>query len=218
MENVNKFKWNLSKRELILAGCAALFLVLLVISYFHAFSGQKSADSMPWKGVKAAVPAAAPVKKTRVSQPAKPKNIMVDVKGEVKAPGVYQMKESDRVQDAIRQAGGFLKDANRLQINLAKRLQDEMVIYVPKKGEKVQQQIPSVTSGTDTASNGSGKVNVNTANETQLETLPGIGPVTAKAILHYREQHGPFKNSKDLENVPGIGQKSVQDIKAQITF
>lgn len=211
---MNRLNW--SKRELILGGSAAVFLVLLAISYFHPFSGKNDSNTMAWNDV-STKPVTSPVKKEQTNQSAKPKMIMIDVKGAVKTPGVYQMKDGDRVLNAIQQAGGFLKNADRLQINLAKRLQDEMVVYVPKKGEKVQ-QIPPGTARIQGSSKSGGKIAINTASETDLEKLPGVGPATAEAIIHYRKQHGPFKKADDLLNVPGIGEKSMQDIQDQITF
>lgn len=145
----------------------------------------------------------------------KSETIMVDVKGAVQRPGVYEMKVTDRVQDAIRRAGGLTDAADRNQINLAKKLSDEMVIYLPKKGEQPPQGMasPFVQDGSDAP--GEEKVNINTASEKELENLPGIGPSKAAAIAEYREKNGPFKSVDDLINVSGIGEKSLERIKSQ---
>ncbi|HET7580884.1 MAG TPA: helix-hairpin-helix domain-containing protein [Bacillales bacterium] len=206
---MNRFNW--SKREVILGGCAAVFLLLLVVNYFHSFSKPADSHELAWKQ------AAAKQVKPEVKKPEKPepKTIVIDVKGAVKMPGVYKMEEGDRIVDAIQKAGGFLKKADRRQINLARLLQDQMEIIVPKKGEK---GVAPAGSGTAVQANGSGKVAINSASESELEKIPGVGPVTAKAILEYRKKHGPFQEIKDLLKVSGIGEKTLDGIKDKITL
>ena len=143
--------------------------------------------------------------------------LVVDVKGAVKSPGVYVLMRDDRVIDAITFAGGYTEDADSTYINHAQKLTDEMVIYVPKIGEEIdlEQQTfvnPSATENQTT----NGKVNLNTASETELSTLPGIGPAKAKAILEYRQQNGRFKSLDDLKNVSGIGEKTYEKLKQYI--
>lgn len=135
--------------------------------------------------------------------------IMVDVKGAVKKPGVYQMDTGKRVNDAIMIAGGFLDNADPDQVNLAQTIQDEMVIHVPVVGE----QGTTVT----TFSQDEGKVNINKADSTELETIPGIGPSKSKAIIAYRDENGRFDVIDDLTNVPGIGEKTLEQIKEYIS-
>ncbi|QFT89925.1 ComE operon protein 1 [Bacillus sp. THAF10] len=138
--------------------------------------------------------------------------IMIDVKGAVKNPGVFQMKQGERVVDAVERAGGFLLEADTDLVNLAAVLTDEMVLYVPKIGE--ENPIIHEKKSSDT---NSGKININTASEGELVTLSGIGPAKAKAIIEYREKHGFFKDIEDLVNVTGIGQKSLESIQEEIT-
>lgn len=144
-------------------------------------------------------------------------NIMVDVKGEVVSPGVYELTTEDRVIDAIQLAGGYTNEAETNLVNHAQKLQDEMVIYIPKKGEELA-DLPieqTVTSG-QASKNSAGKININTADESQLTTLPGIGPSKAQAIIAYREETGSFKNIEDLTNVSGIGDKTFEKLKELI--
>ena len=143
------------------------------------------------------------------------KPVIVDVKGAVKYPGVYELTEADRVVDAITAAGGYIDRANATLINHAQKLQDEMVIYIPLQGEEIeinmQQFIGGISSSSGSAD--SGKININVADETQLTTLPGIGPAKAKAIIAHREEHGPFQAIEGLKNVTGIGDKTFEQLK-----
>ncbi|EMT47081.1 helix-hairpin-helix domain-containing protein [Anoxybacillus flavithermus] len=139
-------------------------------------------------------------------------SIVVDVKGAVKRVGVYEVAPESRVHDVIQLAGGFTDEADETKVNLAMKVHDEMVIYVPKKGE----EITTEAATTNDASRSSEKININTATAEQLQTLDGIGPAKASAIIAYREEHGPFQKVEDLLHVSGIGQKSLEKIKEQI--
>ena len=136
------------------------------------------------------------------------KIIVIDVKGAVFKEGVYEMKEGDRVKEAIEKAGGLLPDADMKKVNLAQMVQDQMLLYVPNKNEPVQEGAAS--------SKGEGKVQINTASKEQLEKITGIGSRKAESILKYREEHGPFQKIDDLLEIDGIGRKSLEKIKDQI--
>lgn len=147
--------------------------------------------------------------------------LMVDVKGAVKFPGVYQLTTDDRIIDAVQVAGGYLDGAQTDFINHAQKLQDEMVIYIPHKGEQLDQlesigQAVQLPTSTTSSTKQSDKVNLNSADETTLTTLPGIGPSKAQAILSYREENGSFKSIDDLKNVSGIGEKTFERLKELI--
>ncbi|MBY6085194.1 helix-hairpin-helix domain-containing protein [Priestia flexa] len=141
--------------------------------------------------------------------------IVVDVKGEVQKPGVYELEAGLRVQDAVERASGITKEADMNQVNLATKVADEMVIYIPAIGQ--EPQVP-VASGGSVEKSDSGVVNLNTATLEDLQTLNGIGPSKAQAILTYREENGPFKTVEDLLQVSGIGEKSLEKIKAEIAI
>ncbi|GMB07560.1 competence protein ComEA [Thermolongibacillus altinsuensis] len=147
-----------------------------------------------------------------VEAEAKPLTVFVDVKGAVVHEGVYEVDESSRIKDVIQLAGGFTEEADRTKVNLAAKVQDEMMVYVPKKGEET----PTVMSEQTTAAGNEKKVNINTATAEELQTLSGIGPAKADAIIAYREENGPFQKIEDLLNVSGIGEKSLEKIKEQI--
>lgn len=137
----------------------------------------------------------------------KVKVLFIDVKGEVKNPGVYTMKQGSRVKDAIEKAGGFTSNASPLSVNLAKKLVDEMVVFVAEEGSE-----PNMIS-TQSDNN---KIYINQATIEQLKTLPGIGYTKAKAILQYREKNGPFSKLEDLLQVKGIGTKTLESFKDEI--
>jgi len=146
-----------------------------------------------------------------------PEAVVVDVKGAVKYPGVYHFTTEDRIADAIEAAGGYLEHANPVTINHAQKLSDEMVIYVPKKGEDVSEMAMQDFTSNETNTSENGKVNINTATETELTTLPGIGPSKATSIIAYREENGKFTNPEELKNVSGIGDKTYEKLQDLIT-
>ena len=145
--------------------------------------------------------------------------IIVDVKGAVKYEGVYQLIEGQRIMDAIEKAGGLLEDADHRKINFAAKLQDQMVVFIPQVGEDVDTTalINVVGTSNGPSNNSDGKININTATVEQLQTLSGIGQAKAKAIVAYREDNGYFKSIDELTNVSGIGAKSLDNIRQEIT-
>src|SRR5699024_3782061 len=137
-----------------------------------------------------------------------------DVKGAVLDPGVYTVDASARVHDVVGMAGGFIKEADEQQINLAERVQDEMYVYVPKHGETETPQMPNDTS---TGKEGDSEfVRINQATSAELEQLSGIGPGKAEDILNYIEENGPLQSEEDLLEISGIGEKTLENFKDQI--
>lgn len=147
-----------------------------------------------------------------IPEESQPSMVYVDIKGAVVKPGVYKLEDEKRVLDVIQLAGGFQTDADQTKINLAARVTDEMVLYIPRIGEVLQSQtgLPTNSEMDD------GKININTATSLELESLPGIGAAKAASIITFREQNGPFKEIEDLVNVTGIGDKSFEKLKDQI--
>lgn len=137
--------------------------------------------------------------------------VLVDVKGAVKNPGVYQLEGSSRVIDAINVAGGLRDEAITTNVNFAKQLVDEMLIYIPVEGEELA-DIPIM----ETLDSESQKININTASISELESLSGIGPQKAQEIIRYREEEGNFKSIEELTNVSGIGVKTFEKLKDDI--
>ncbi len=148
--------------------------------------------------------------------------ILVHVAGAVKQPGVVSLPPNSRVQDAIQQAGGLQDGADTHSLNLAGFLQDGQQIFIPVFGEEptkpAVQQLESsnrsnqieLTSPTPTAQF---PININTANQEELEALPEIGPVTAAKIIEYRELNGLYATIEDIQKVNGIGPKTYEAIK-----
>jgi competence protein ComEA len=133
--------------------------------------------------------------------------LQVYVSGAVEDPGVHQLSPGARVLDALEQAGGATDNADLTALNLARRVNDEEHIVVPRQGEA----LPTVLSG-------SSLININTASAQQLEELSGIGPVLAQAIVDYREANGDFSRLEDLMQVSGIGPSTFQQIQGLISI
>lgn len=159
--------------------------------------------------------------------------IFVHVTGAVKNEGIVEIKEEGRIADAVEAANGFTEEADISQINLAYKLEDGQKIYIPSiKDEKIKEEekvlekeyvtdeagddiiieddISSVKSKKD------GKININTAMESELEEIPGVGESTAKKIIEYRKNNGKFKEIKDIKNVSGIGDSKFENMKEKI--
>ncbi|HEX9774670.1 MAG TPA: ComEA family DNA-binding protein [Actinomycetota bacterium] len=184
-----------SPREVVVLGLlAALVVTGAVLAYVRARPVASSAALTP-AAASSSEPAAAGLP------------IVVHVVGEVKRPGVYELLEGDRVIDAVRAAGGFVKGADRGAINLARPLADGEQVVIPAKSRG------SAPAGADEP----GLVNINTASQADLESLPGIGPVLAQRIMDYREQHGGFRSVEDLKNVSGIGDKTFASLEPLVT-
>lgn len=159
-----------------------------------------------------------------------PELVSVYITGAVDRPGVYTAKPTQRIGDVISMAGAKA-DADLTRLNLASHVADEMMVYVPTKAEQQNvdgsQGIPSSTaqnsggvvigSSESAGSSKSSLININTADEKQLDALPGIGPTLAARIVEYRQANGPFKSIEEVKNVSGIGEKRFADIKDLIT-
>jgi competence protein ComEA len=143
------------------------------------------------------------------------KPIVVQISGAVPRPGVYALPQGARVQDVISAAGGFLAEADKESINLARPLEDGERLDIPY-GEGFSPVIPTLAVNNPITSSPD-LININTASSFELETLPGIGPTTAGKIIAYREQNGPFLSIEDIVNVSGIGPVTFERIKDLIT-
>ncbi|WP_210366905.1 helix-hairpin-helix domain-containing protein [Bacillus sp. REN3] len=143
-----------------------------------------------------------------------PVTMMADIKGAVVHPGVYEIADGSRIIDLIEIAGGLSKEADTSTINFAMHVNDEMSVYIPRKGEEAVNPIDSQAAPQP------GKkqtVNLNRASANELETLPGIGPSKAAAIIEYRETNGNFKTVDDLKSISGIGDKTFEKLKDSIS-
>lgn len=146
-------------------------------------------------------------------QVSEPEWIMVDIKGNVVRPGVYEVLNESRVQDVVELAGGFTEEANTLTVNLAEKVQDQMVVYVGGEEDPVAVAQPSSETSSE-----SQKININLASKDELMQLNSIGSVKADNIIKYREEHGPFNSIEEITNVSGIGDKTFDSLKENLTI
>lgn len=144
--------------------------------------------------------------------------IYIDLKGAVASPGVYALASGSRLFEALALAGGLSANADLKRINQAQILVDQSAVYLPAIGEEIEEAELSVASGAAESTTNNTLVNLNTADTTVLQTLPGIGAVKAQAIIQYRQEHGLFKNVEDLLQVAGIGEATFTNVKDLITI
>lgn len=141
--------------------------------------------------------------------------ITVDVKGAVKSPGIYDLPVGSRVHDAVQKAGGLTEEADSKSLNLAQKISDEALVYVPTKGEEEASQ--QTASGTTPSSSKEKKVNLNKASLEELKQVKGLGGKRAQDIIDHREANGKFKSVDELKKVSGIGAKTIEKLKDYVT-
>ena len=141
--------------------------------------------------------------------------ITVDVKGAVRSPGIYDLPVGSRVHDAVQKAGGLTEEADSKSLNLAQKVSDEALVYVPTKGEEAASQ--QATSGTTPSSSKEKKVNLNKASLEELKQVKGLGGKRAQDIIDHREANGKFKSVDELKKVSGIGAKTIEKLKDYVT-
>ncbi len=224
----------MTNEELLLIGLLAGAILLGAVTLLITHGGDEP-EPYPVAEVPQAVPAATP----HAARPA-PGNeleeIVVEVKGAVREPGVYEMRQGQRVNDLLETAGGVLSDADLGSINRAAHLVDATTPVVPRLNQATPNApAPAESRGaparshegyavsagytTGAAAAGSGRrglVNINTASQSELETLPRVGPVTAQKIIQFR-QATPFRTVDDLIQIHGIGEKTLENLRPLIT-
>ena len=141
--------------------------------------------------------------------------ITVDVKGAVKAPGIYDLPVGSRVNDAVQKAGGLTEQADSKSLNLAQKVSDEALVYVPTKGEESASQ--QAGSGAPSSTSKDKKVNLNKASLEELKQVKGLGGKRAQDIIDHRESNGKFKSVDELKKVSGIGVKTIEKLKDYVT-
>jgi competence protein ComEA len=187
----------LSRRQLFAAAAAAGVLLVLLIR--HLGGGGTGVAVTPLRAPARAKPAAA-------------KLLVVDVAGAVRRPGLYRLRSGSRIDDAIASAGGPTAKAQLDAVNLAAPVADGEQIVVPSRGAGGVAAASPPAAG----SSPSAPLDLNTATADELDSLPGIGPVTAQKILDYRQAHGPFHSVAELEGVPGIGAGRLAQLKGLV--
>lgn len=217
-----------------------IFIIIIGVMTFHRQStatldGQNGFANSISSSESSSTSVASTEEDSRSSSTAN-QQMYVDVKGAVKNPGVYQINANMRVVDAINLAGGYNHSADRKHINLAQKLSDQQVVYVPIRGEVKGNPVTSTNPGPQasaassasesqtgdsqdvtTASSGNEQqINLNTADKTKLQELNGIGEKKADQIIAYRQAHGQFKRIEELKDVPGFGDKTFDNLKSSI--
>jgi competence protein ComEA len=199
---------------------AAVAVAVVVIAAFLAWHSQPHAEVIAASASPSAVLAAGPPQVAPTPAPPSPSasTIVVAISGRVKRPGLVHLPPGARVADAIAAAGGALPGTDLSFVNLARKVADGELIVIgvaPSPGT-----IVDGAGGADdpSAAASGGLVDINTATESQLDTLPGIGPALAQRIIDYRTQHGSFHSVNELQQVPGIGDAKFAEIKDLVTI
>lgn len=211
IEMLKEYKW-----QIALPAVAGLLMGTFLIFSQPAKSDQTGLTDFPQTEQASSSQEQTEETSTEVSK--EPSLLVVDVKGAVEKPGLYTLEAGARVNDAVEAAGGLTSQADPKSINLAQKLSDEAVVYVASKDENI-----SVVASTTTSSamsqeeKNTSLVNLNTATEADLQTISGIGAKRATDIIAYREANGGFKSVDDLNNVSGIGDKTMESIRPYVT-
>ncbi|ODV57154.1 helix-hairpin-helix domain-containing protein [Lysinibacillus fusiformis] len=204
--------WQKYKKGMLIPG------VLVISGLFFYFYFSSFDSSLPQEGL---IETIQPIEEMNqvesTAEVAVQQQIFVDIKGAVMYPGVYELQPDNRIIDAIQLAGGYIENADTQLVNHAQKVQDEMVIYIPIKGEHFEDASTNLFISPMESKNKDQKININIADTETLATLPGIGPSKAQSILSYREENGRFQTIDDLKNISGIGEKTFEKIKDSIT-
>jgi competence protein ComEA len=196
----------IDKPQLAVYAAAAIAIALIGARYLR--------ESRPAGGPAKAVP-------VRVSGggggPAGGGPVVIQVAGEVRRPGVYTLRAGQRVQDAVRLAGGLTGKADLAAVNLAAKAEDGRQVVVPARGGAGAVTAAMGATAPAPGAPSSGPINLNTATPEQLDQLDGVGPATAQKIIAYRQEHGGFGSVAELDRVPGIGPARMAALKDRVT-
>lgn len=220
MQEFMKSDFYIAHKEKLIKGVVLILIVLAALAAFLFRTG--SEDELDLTEDPEAV-LTADAKTNEAERPEESEQVVVvDVSGAVASPAVVYLDSGARVDDAIKAAGGLTEDADVSTINRAAVLTDGQKIYIPAVGEESPaapaQDLSGAHSGQSVDSGtGDSLININTATADQLETLDGVGPVTADKIIEYRTLYGAFETIEDIKKVSGIGDKTFDGFKDQIT-
>jgi competence protein ComEA len=199
-----------SRPQLVAYAVAALVVVVLGVRFMQ---GQARGSAAP--AASASAPASGTANGTVRLEPRKPTVALVHVAGAVRSPGVYHLRDGERIQDAVRRAGGPRPGADLNAINLAAKVADGQQVVVPRRGAAGPAPVGGAAPG-EPGGPPQAPVSLNTATAEQLDTLDGVGPATASKILEYRRQHGGFRSIDDLGEIPGIGPKRLAALRGKV--
>lgn len=192
-------------------GVAAVLAALAMTIWLLTGRPHAAAVAGPAVGTPVASGSAAGASPSPV-RPAAVSTVVIDVVGKVRSPGVYRLPAGSRVQDAVQAAGGMLPGVADTAVNLAARLSDGEQVAIGVAGAQPQGGDAASAAGATT-----GPVDLNTATEQQLESLPGVGPVLARQVLAWRAAHGGFASVTQLNDVPGVGASKFAELKPLVT-
>ncbi|TQE84724.1 ComEA family DNA-binding protein [Streptococcus suis] len=210
IEMLKEYKW-----QIALPAVAGLLMATFLIFSQPAKSDQTGLTDFPQTAQTSSSSDLVEETSTEVSEESS--QLVVDVKGAVAKPGLYTLAADARVNDAVEAAGGLTSQADPKSINLAQKLSDEAVVYVASKDENISVVASTTASSAMSQEGNESKVNLNTATEADLQTISGIGAKRAADIIAYREANGGFKSVDDLNNVSGIGDKTMESIRPYVT-
>ena len=201
---MDAFPFAVSTRRLLAVGLLVVALVAVGIRHVRSSSHPVALAVAPIRAATAPSPAQA-----RAAP-----GVIVDVEGAVRRPGLVHLPSGSRVADAVWRAGGTTRLADRAAVNLAAPVSDGQQVLVPRRGPGggVAAAPPSRSGG----SSASGPVSLSSATAEQLDSLPGVGPVTAQKIVDYRTEHGSFHSVDELDAIPGIGPARLADLRGLV--
>jgi competence protein ComEA len=194
-------------------GIAALLVVAIAVGFvWYRLGAGDSGESSPTSGP----PSTAAPSSASAGDARKGGRVTIHVAGAVAKPGVYELDADARVIDAVESAGGGAPDADLNRLNLAAKVADGQRVLVQRVGEAPAPLTPGSPAGG--SADPTALVNLNSATPAELETLPGIGPTLAEAIIAERERRGGFRSVNELRDVRGIGEKRFADLKDKVTI
>jgi competence protein ComEA len=194
-----------SRPQLVAYALAALVVLVLGVRFMQG-QARSATGAAPARAA-AAAPASGAVR----IEPRRAAVALVHVAGAVRSPGVYRLREGERIQDAVRRAGGPRAGADLNAINLAAKVADGQQVVVPRRGAA-----GAAAGAAAPGDPAQPPVSLSTATAEQLDTLDGVGPATASKILDWRRQHGGFRSVDDLGEIPGIGPKRLAALRGKV--
>lgn len=185
----------------------SIILIIIVAIIYYFYNKNREEDNILFENILVTNQI------TNENKIAKDEKIFIYISGAVNSPGVIEIDANCRVKDAIEESGGLKENADLTNINLAEKLEDEKKIYIPEVGENLNKETIEESQNQEPKKL---NVNINTANSSELQKLPGIGPSLAESIVEYRKQNGRFASVEDIKKVSGIGESKFDKIKRYI--